>query len=96
VVVLVLNSLAHQQSEDDDEDDTVSGHSHVFQPVNDEDEHEHEHDWGASPYLSIPARSMKAVISARPKPSLRLHITNGRSPRIFLASFSMTSREAPT
>jgi hypothetical protein len=39
---------------------------------------------------SIPARSMKAVISARPMPCLRLHITNGRFFRIFLASLSMT------
>jgi hypothetical protein len=35
---------------------------------------------------------MKAVISARPMPCLRLHITNGRFPRLLLASLSIEAK----
>ena len=40
--------------------------------------------------------SMKRITVSRPCPVFRLVKTNGRSPRIFLASRSITSSEAPT
>ena len=46
--------------------------------------------------LRPPFCSMKRAISSTPLPSRRLVNTKGRAPRIFLASRSMTSSEAPT
>ncbi len=43
-----------------------------------------------------PFCSMKRAISSAPWPVRRLANTNGRAPRIFLASRSITSSEAPT
>ena len=47
-------------------------------------------------YCSIPCFSMNAITSSRPWPVFRLVNTNGRSPRIFFASRSITSSDAPT
>ena len=45
---------------------------------------------------SPPFCSMNRAISSTPLPSRRLVNTKGRAPRIFLASRSITSSEAPT
>ena len=45
---------------------------------------------------TMPRSSMKRMTSSSPWPVLRLVNTNGRSPRIFRASRSMTSSDAPT
>ena len=45
---------------------------------------------------SPPFSTMKRAISSTPCPVRRLVNTNGRCPRIFLASRSITSSEAPT
>ncbi len=50
----------------------------------------------AADAVSMPCRSMKRTTSSSPACSFRLHITNGRSPRILRASLAITSSEAPT
>jgi hypothetical protein len=45
---------------------------------------------------SIPADSMNEIVSRNPTPVLRFENTNGRLPRIFRASRSITSSDAPT
>ena len=45
---------------------------------------------------SPPFSTMKRAISSTPLPSRKLVNTKGRAPRIFLASRSITSSEAPT
>ena len=44
----------------------------------------------------MPSVSMNFTMLSSPCPVLRLVNTNGRSPRIFFASRSITSSEAPT
>src|SRR5580692_12253471 len=45
---------------------------------------------------SPPWATTRSTMRSRPSPLLRLLNTNGRAPRIFFASRSMTSRLAPT